>query len=86
MCGGSPADETFICGDNSIHSVSGVNVITARRIQEMPQVYIRDDIYHSIIELGIKRREEIRDFVNDAVQGTVLNQQEKKNMEESKDE
>jgi len=44
----------------------------------MPQVYIRDDIYHSIIELGIKKREEIRDFVNDAVHGTVLNQQEKK--------
>jgi hypothetical protein len=47
----------------------------------MPQVYIRDDIYHSIIELGIKKREEIRNFVNDAVQGTVLNQQEKKNVE-----
>ena len=52
----------------------------------MPQVYIRDDIYHSIIELGIKKREAIRDFVNDAVHGTVLNQQEKKNMEEPKDE
>jgi hypothetical protein len=47
----------------------------------MPQVYIRDDVYHSIIELGIRKREEIRDFVNDAVQGTVLNKQE-----ESKDE
>ena len=50
----------------------------------MPQVYIRDDVYHSIIELGIKKREHIRDFVNDAVQGTVLNQKDK--MEESKDE
>jgi len=36
-----------------------------------PQVYIRDDIYHSIIELGIKKREEIRDFVNDAVSEIV---------------
>lgn len=51
----------------------------------MPQVYIRDVVYHSIIELGIKKREEIRDFVNDAVQATVLNQQKKK-PEEPKDE
>jgi hypothetical protein len=51
----------------------------------LPQVYIRDDVYHSIIELGIKKREDIRDFVNDAVQGTVLNQQETK-QEEPKDE
>ncbi len=51
----------------------------------MPQVYIRDDVYHSIIELGIKKREDIRDFVNDAVQGTVLKKQEMK-QEETKDE
>jgi len=51
----------------------------------MPQVYIRDDVYHSIIELGIKKRGDIRDFVNDAVAGTVLNQKEKK-QEEPDDE
>ena len=37
----------------------------------MPQVYIRDDVYHGIIEIGIKKREEIRDFVNNAVSDTV---------------
>ena len=51
----------------------------------MPQVYIRDNVYHSIIELGIKKREDIRDFVNDAVAGTVLKKQDRK-QEEQRDE
>ena len=33
----------------------------------MPQVYIRDDVYHGIIEIGIKSRKDIRDYVNDTV-------------------
>ena len=51
----------------------------------MPQVYIRDEVYHSIIEIGIKKREEIRDFVNNAVHDTVLKKQEKQ-QEDAKDE
>jgi hypothetical protein len=43
----------------------------------LPQVYIRDDVYHGIIEIGIKKREEIRDFVNDAVSDTVKSKQGK---------
>lgn len=46
----------------------------------MPQVYIRDDVYHGIIEIGIKKREEIRDFVNNAVSEIV-----KTNKKEPKD-
>ena len=44
----------------------------------MPQVYIRDGVYQSIIDSGVTKREDIRDFVNDAVVEIV-----KKKMEES---
>jgi len=47
----------------------------------MPQVYIRDPVYHAIIETGIKSRKEIRDYVNDA----VTDANERKQSEESKD-
>ena len=42
----------------------------------MPQVYIRDEVYHSIIDFGIKKREEIRDFVNNAVAEIVKTKKE----------
>jgi len=66
--------------------IGSVGVITNihRRTPQMPQVYIRDNVYHDIIETGIKTRVAIRDFVNEAVSDAT--QQRKKKLEESKDE
>jgi hypothetical protein len=47
----------------------------------MPQVYIRDDVYHGIIDTGIKTREEIIEFVNNAVSEST----KQKKTEDSKD-
>lgn len=49
----------------------------------MPQVYIRDDVYHGIIKIGIKTRDEIIDYVNNAVSEATKKQ---KKQEDSKDE
>jgi|GEM_PF-2863486 len=42
----------------------------------MPQVYIREGTYQKIIDSGVMKREDIRDFVNDAIDAVIKSKEQ----------